>query len=143
MCKKGKKILILGNGFDLAHGLPTNYTDFLKFCTYLERIYSYRIDGDYTKQYEDSLTEWTINQEIKEILLSAFKSRKLEQPVVSDNRHIEEMHNCLIRNVWYSYFKSLVKDSNITIGINWIDFESEISYVIQAIDKKANTLLMT
>lgn len=115
----------------------------MKFCTYLERIYSDRIDGDYTKQYEDSLTEWTINQEIKEILLSAFKSRKLEQPVVSDNRHIEEMHNCLIRNVWYSYFKSLVKDSNITIGINWIDFESEISYVIQAIDKKANTLLMT
>lgn len=24
-------ILILGNGFDLAHGLPTKYTDFLEF----------------------------------------------------------------------------------------------------------------
>ena len=25
-------ILILGNGFDIAHGLPTRYTDFLKYC---------------------------------------------------------------------------------------------------------------
>ena len=25
-------ILILGNGFDLAHGLPTQYTDFLDYC---------------------------------------------------------------------------------------------------------------
>lgn len=25
-------ILIIGNGFDLAHGLKTSYKDFLKFC---------------------------------------------------------------------------------------------------------------
>lgn len=25
-------ILVIGNGFDLAHGLPTRYTDFLKYC---------------------------------------------------------------------------------------------------------------
>ena len=25
-------ILIIGNGFDIAHGLPTKYTDFLKYC---------------------------------------------------------------------------------------------------------------
>ena len=27
------KILLIGNGFDLAHGLPTAYKDFLKYCT--------------------------------------------------------------------------------------------------------------
>ena len=26
-------ILVIGNGFDLAHGLPTKYTDFLFFCS--------------------------------------------------------------------------------------------------------------
>lgn len=26
-------ILIIGNGFDLAHGLPTKYTDFLQICS--------------------------------------------------------------------------------------------------------------
>lgn len=25
-------IIVLGNGFNLAHGLPTHYTDFLKYC---------------------------------------------------------------------------------------------------------------
>ena len=28
----GKKILLIGNGFDLAHGLPTSYSYFLDFC---------------------------------------------------------------------------------------------------------------
>ena len=27
-------ILIVGNGFDLAHGLPTKYADFLKFIDF-------------------------------------------------------------------------------------------------------------
>lgn len=26
-------LLIIGNGFDLAHGLPTRYTDFLRYCS--------------------------------------------------------------------------------------------------------------
>lgn len=26
------RLLVIGNGFDLAHGLPTRYTDFLKYC---------------------------------------------------------------------------------------------------------------
>lgn len=28
-----KNILIIGNGFDLEHGLPTRYIDFLKFIS--------------------------------------------------------------------------------------------------------------
>ena len=26
------KLLVIGNGFDLAHNLPTRYTDFLRYC---------------------------------------------------------------------------------------------------------------
>lgn len=26
------RILLIGNGFDLAHGLPTSYSYFLDFC---------------------------------------------------------------------------------------------------------------
>ncbi|MDR0965817.1 MAG: bacteriophage abortive infection AbiH family protein [Myxococcales bacterium] len=33
-------IIVLGNGFDLAHGLPTCYTDFLKYCR------DYKRDGE-------------------------------------------------------------------------------------------------
>jgi len=41
MCDKGKKILILGNGFDLAHKLPTKYSDFLEFCVIIREICSF------------------------------------------------------------------------------------------------------
>ena len=34
-------ILVLGNGFDLAHGLPTSYKDFLTFCKKIEALYKY------------------------------------------------------------------------------------------------------
>lgn len=43
MEKKGKTVLILGNGFDLAHGLPTRYSDFLDFCQMVEKFWSDRI----------------------------------------------------------------------------------------------------
>ena len=33
-------ILVLGNGFDLAHGLPTAYPDFLGFCRMIKAVYA-------------------------------------------------------------------------------------------------------
>lgn len=35
------KILIIGNGFDLAQGLPTSYDDFLNLENAIESIYNY------------------------------------------------------------------------------------------------------
>ena len=35
------EILLIGNGFDLEHDLPTSYPDFLKFCEKARRIYTY------------------------------------------------------------------------------------------------------
>ena len=32
-------ILIIGNGFDLAHELPTKYPDFLEFCKRVFPVY--------------------------------------------------------------------------------------------------------
>lgn len=39
-------ILIIGNGFDLAHGLPTTYKDFLKFTDKFEEYRLRNEDGD-------------------------------------------------------------------------------------------------
>ncbi len=44
-------ILVIGNGFDLAHGLPTKYTDFLKFTELFvncyEKVQNRQIDWSY------------------------------------------------------------------------------------------------
>ena len=39
-------ILVIGNGFDLAHGLPTGYTDFLAFCRMIKEVYSVEQNGN-------------------------------------------------------------------------------------------------
>ena len=38
-------ILIIGNGFDIAHKLPTQYRQFLNMCNYVKKTYV-RGEGD-------------------------------------------------------------------------------------------------
>ena len=39
-------ILVIGNGFDLAHGLPTKYTDFLDFIDVIEQVTNVKNEND-------------------------------------------------------------------------------------------------
>lgn len=39
-------ILVIGNGFDLAHGLPTKYTDFLKFVEVINQVIEIKNNDD-------------------------------------------------------------------------------------------------
>lgn len=41
---RGRKILLIGNGFDLAHGLPTSYSYFLDFCDKVEKYLLFNTD---------------------------------------------------------------------------------------------------
>ncbi len=154
MAVKGKTVLILGNGFDLAHKLPTRYSDFLEFCKKMEYIYSFRCDGSRENEYRAKhLTEWTINNEIKEMLFEAFRSRKakmeydsngcLTEPVVSStDKNIQEIHECLQDNVWYMYLSELFYNKQMR-GENWIDFESEICFIIRNCDENATNLMVS
>lgn len=51
-------ILLIGNGFDLAHGLPTRYTDFLKFVRMIKDVDAESKNGNLEKG----------SQEIEELL---------------------------------------------------------------------------
>ena len=56
-----KTLLVVGNGFDLAHGLPTSYADFLDFSCRLMRIYTYMVCDDEKlakKYFEKSIATW-------------------------------------------------------------------------------------
>ena len=64
-------ILMIGNGFDLAHELPTKYTDFLEFCKRVFPIYENAAGGGIHLYQQEYLFKWDFNKEIKEGLKSA------------------------------------------------------------------------
>lgn len=135
------KILLIGNGFDLEHRLPTSYKNFLEFCNKASKIYTYGIEVPLSVYENKYLNEWEMDNNIKKILSDAFNERqhiKSEQKNgVNDykfetpNKLLDELNNCIDNNAWINFFMKRFS----VIGENWIDFESEISKVIQILDE--------
>lgn len=101
------RILILGNGFDIDHGLPTRYTDFLEFIRHFFARRGYAINLSEDKKPDVA------------IYVDAF----FESGEVS---HFEEY---ISNNFWIHHFL------NTTLDEDWIDFESEIYKNIKWIDE--------
>lgn len=55
------EILVLGNGFDLAHKLPTQYKDFLDFCEKAGRIYTYDDSASSLAYQQKCLDDWDVD----------------------------------------------------------------------------------
>ena len=132
-------ILLIGNGFDLAHNLPTTYNHFLSFCQKARRIYTLDTQVSLYEYTKKQLQDWEVNEEIKLALKSAFDTRRcsksyangtVELQVETLNAALNELYEHIKDNVWIDYFL----ECNNEIGENWIDFELEISKVIQALD---------
>lgn len=128
------KILVIGNGFDLAHGLPTSYIDFLEFCKRARNIYTYS-NSAFTKQYEyENLQGWEISDYVKKRLKNAFENREYKKEdgdkVTTSDTALNELYLYINQNTWLEYFL----DCPSYVGENWIDFESEISRVVRSLD---------
>lgn len=110
-------ILVIGNGFDLAHGLPTRYTDFLEFVKVIKRALD---KGDFSK------IDWgKIDTEVKNLLI--YNKGNVQTNFISHKKDLEDL---LKDNIWIDYFSQ----NPMYKKENWIDFESEISNVIESID---------
>ena len=56
-----RQILLIGNGFDLEHDLPTHYMDFLDFCDKARRIYTFYDDILLCEYKQKNLDNWEVN----------------------------------------------------------------------------------
>lgn len=119
-------ILVIGNGFDLAHGLPTKYGDFLEFVKVIRQVVKVKSGDDVSN------LDWgNINPIVKELVENNMGN------VRNSLRSQEHMWNDLLsENIWINYFLQC----NMYQKENWIDFECEISNVIQTIDKDMHGL---
>ena len=135
-------ILILGNGFDLAHHLPTKYDDFLGFSQRLLYVYTLSTSCKLSEYITHHLDTWTDGSEyLKDQLISIFDRRITNTfyAVAKVDEKMDAFRNLIVNNVWFHYFvtistTSTTRPEKLIRGENWIDFESEISFVVQHLD---------
>ena len=117
-------ILIIGNGFDLAHNLQTTYIDFLKFIDAFNRC-----------KKESVKTAWeNATVEDKKYILDLANLYDKQKSV------FEEIEKLISNNVWIEYFWKLYSERKTLEKVGWIDFESEISRIIQTLDQARTTM---
>lgn len=97
------KILVTGNGFDIANGLPTAYQDFIKTLNLLSTIKEGELNGIYGSYF--SLNEGLIEDEIFDVSEIICLKNKLA-------------------NTWYQYFSDQLEIDT------WIDFETKLESTI-------------
>ena len=117
-------ILIIGNGFDLAHQLPTKYTDFLDFLgnvRVLKEIHSEEIKRLIRK----------IDKDMKQYLFTDENNFNINS---KRSEYIDEIYQLSKDNIWINWLYQRRADNEI-LGEYWVDFETEISGVIQSIEQ--------
>lgn len=110
-------ILIIGNGFDIAHQLPTRYRDFLHIC----RI---------SKKAEITWYNYKPSVSLKHLE----ETEKVEIENISSAMGYDlwdDFVNLIKDNFWINHFQ-VRKD---VIGENWINFEDEIKNVLESLYK--------
>lgn len=103
-------ILVIGNGFDLAHHLPTQYSDFL----------------DFVKAFNEP---------------DGSRYHKFIYRIKENNPKLyTEIDRLIENNVLIEYFLSVYTERCKDGKNGWIDFESEISLIIQKLDEAKQTI---
>ena len=132
-------ILIIGNGFDLAHGLPTKYADFLKFIDFFYKH----------KAQESSRLELIAGEDINcyKYFTDLFNSKQdseFDQYLYDQSRKtIHELSDLCKDNAWIKYFSEVYKSREQKGKDGWIDFESEISLIIQTFNSVSRDIQET
>lgn len=103
-----KKVLVLGNGFDLAHGLPTSYSNFIEFITLLDNDESGAVINKYLLE----------NSDFKLYNIDLIDITRLKKKYKSVELNIEG--------------KGLLEYLKLTKNLEkWVDFENEILKILR------------
>jgi len=116
-----ERILIVGNGFDLAHFLPTKYEHFIHTMKMVEEAPS-----DTSLSFDYLYKELLGNEDF--ILTKCKKIYKTEDLEITAEQ-VDSLKDKLTGNHWFRFFKSQI-DSGID---TWIDFENEVKDTLNSV----------
>lgn len=122
------RIILIGNGFDLAHGLPTGYCDFIKdyWNTLAHKLFFIRVGGEendgfmYIKHNlcpNNPFQDWRLEswEEMKEVL----KNDKTAQFVCHSplfeqiNQSVARYGWADVENIYYYSLKGILRPTNV------------------------------
>ncbi|WP_288460566.1 AbiH family protein [uncultured Chryseobacterium sp.] len=118
-----EKIVILGNGFDLRHFLPTSYNHLISILSEIEKL----SDNKSTITFSDLFDG--VFKEKNEWFYQKINEYYQTENFIFDVESIKSIHTRLKNNSWFQYFKSVDENKIET----WIDFETEISRILKVI----------
>ena len=126
-------ILVLGNGFDIALGLPTSYIDFIHFEQVIKELI---IKEAGLHNAQEVCKDKKLCQDITDKIIEYMGDVKTTSFLNGNLFQQREMWKELLENnYWIMHFEN----SN-TIGEGWIDFEAEMSTVLERIDRMQEIL---
>lgn len=150
------RVFIIGNGFDIAHGIKSRYTDFIWW--YLEEIVIKFINKTFNPKKEKLFTIETkggrfvyLNEEkIKSIFKSSINLNELRQQLKNEDLDVNELNSCteipsILKGVFQSddlkwsdiennYFKSIHSFYDEMIVNNTAKYRDKVNYFIPKIN---------
>lgn len=126
-------VLIIGNGFDLYHKLPTRYTDFLFLIKNWEKFYAlYTEQLVKTSEINSEAGHEQFNVSVDEYgkLTKSALEDFANHAICLDNESMSVLGDIVSRNVWIKYF---IETGYSAEG--WIDFEAEIEKMLIMIEE--------
>lgn len=115
-------ILVIGNGFDLAHELNTQYKDFLEVINLYENMPNINKNTRFD-DYLKNIKGFKIEAKVKQYLVDYITNKEM-------NDETKKFIDAREKNFWLLYFNKLLEDRKLNDMNNWIDFELEIRNVI-------------
>lgn len=123
-------ILIVGNGFDLSHYLPTKYDHFMVAMGAIENWDKSKGDmgfddifgRDYWFKNDKTGEEW--QNKFFQYTKAMYKTDEIKISI----EKINELQKQLKENVWYQYFSDHVREVK-----TWIDFEQKIEEALNLV----------
>lgn len=115
-----QKIVILGNGFDLRHFLPTSYNHLISILSEIEKLPENKDTITFSDLFGNLFKkkdEWFYQK-----IVEYYQTKNF----IFDLESIQSLRNRLKENSWFQYFKSVDENKIET----WIDFETEIERVL-------------
>lgn len=127
------RLVLIGNGFDLAHGLPTRYEDFINWY-WDQRMYGFNNDCGYVSEdllcrfrilhnKNEELETWSTlayaNNYFRPVLGKVYVGKDIIATITADKEHYE--------TTFFPFFERIIKSIE-TKG--WVDIENEYYYLL-------------